>query len=51
MPKRYDYVDGDSFWDKTMTKYIGTQVFDSNVEYAKKPKHLEDIQSFCRGED
>lgn len=48
MPKRYDYVDGTSFWDKTMTKYLGTQVFDSNIEYVKTPEHLEDIQSFVK---
>lgn len=51
MPKRYDYVDGDSFWDPTLKHFLGTQVFDSNIEYCEAPERQEDIQSFCRGED
>ena len=51
MPKRYDYVDGDSFWSSDYKTYLGTQVFDSNVEYVKTPEHLEDIQSFVKGEN
>lgn len=51
MPKRYEYVDGVSFWDPTLKHFLGTQVFDSNIEYSEVPERQEDIQSFCRGED
>ena len=51
MPKRYGYVDGDSFWSSDFKTYLGTQVFDCNVEYVKTPEHLEDIQSFVKGEN
>ena len=51
MPKRYDYVDGESFWDSSFKHYLGTQVFDSNIEYDNVPEHQEDIQSLVSGEN
>ena len=51
MPKRYEYVDGKSFWSSDFKTYLGTQVFDSNLDYVNTPEHLEDIRSFVKGEN
>lgn len=51
MPKRYEYVDGDSFWDPSFKHFLGTRVFDSSTECCGVLERREDIQSFCLGED
>lgn len=50
LPKRYSYVEGDSFWSLDYKKFIGTEVFSSGYDYVKEPKYTEDIKAFVEGE-
>ena len=42
-PKRYDYVDGDSWWTNNMKTWLGTSVFADRYDYKEQPEHLKDF--------
>lgn len=45
LPKRYEYVDGESFWTADHDKYIGTRVWNDSPAYHNKDKK-EDFLTF-----
>lgn len=43
LPKRYDYVDGDTWWTKDMKTWLGTSVCSDRYDYKEQPKNIKNF--------